>query len=76
MISPKSLNWSRAGRHFYETENEISAGFGLVGNAENKIGGPNVKKHCGVCTKKLHEISYFFYQNFWIFSDQLCLALL
>ena len=35
---PKSLYRSRAGRHFYGTENEIWAGFGLVGNTENEIG--------------------------------------
>ena len=31
---------SRAGRHFYGTENEVWAGFGLVGNIEkNNLGG-------------------------------------
>ena len=35
---PKSLYGSRAGRHFYGAENEISAGFGPVGNTEKKIG--------------------------------------
>ena len=35
---PKSLYRSRAGRHFYGTENVIWAGFGPVGNTEKKIG--------------------------------------
>ena len=35
---PKSLYRSRAGRHFYGTENEIWAGFGPVGNTEKKNG--------------------------------------
>ena len=35
----KSLYRINAGRHFYGTENEIWAGFGLVGNTEDKIGG-------------------------------------
>ena len=34
----KSLYRSRAGRHFYGTENEIWAGFGPVGNTEKKWG--------------------------------------
>ena len=33
---PKSLY--RRPRHFYETENEIWAGFGPVGNTEKKLG--------------------------------------
>ena len=32
----KSLYRSRAGRHFYETENVIWAGFGPIGNTEKK----------------------------------------
>ena len=35
---PKSLYRTRAGRHFYGTENEIWAAFGPVGNTE-KNGG-------------------------------------
>ena len=38
IMKPKSLYRSRAGRHFYGTENEIWAGFGPVGNTE-KNGG-------------------------------------
>ena len=34
----KSLYRNCAGRHFYETENEIWAGFGPVGNTEKKLG--------------------------------------
>ena len=34
VIPPKSLYRSRAGRHSYGTENEIWAGFELVGNTE------------------------------------------
>ena len=37
-LNAKSLYRSRVGRHFYETENVIWAGFGLVGNAEKKLG--------------------------------------
>ena len=35
----KSLYRSRAGSHFYGTEYEIWAGFGLVGNTEKIIWG-------------------------------------
>ena len=35
---PKSLYRSCAGRYFYGTENEIWAGFGLVGNTEKRLG--------------------------------------
>ena len=35
-IKAKSLCRCRAGRHFYETENEIWAGFVQVGNTEEK----------------------------------------
>ena len=35
---PKSLYRSCAGRHFYETENEIWAAFGPVGNTEKNWG--------------------------------------
>ena len=38
MLTPKSLYRSRAGRHFYETEYEIWADFGPVGNTEKKTG--------------------------------------
>ena len=38
--NPKSLYRSRAGRHFYGTENEIWAGFGPVGDTEKKNWGP------------------------------------
>ena len=34
----QSLYRSRAGRHFYGTENVISAGLGPVGNTEKKFG--------------------------------------
>ena len=34
-LTAKSLYGSRAGRHFYGTENEIWAGFGPVGNNKN-----------------------------------------
>ena len=37
-LKPKSLYRSRAGRHFYGTENVIWADFGPVGNTEKKIG--------------------------------------
>ena len=37
---PKSLYRSRAGRHFYGTENVIWADFWPVGNTEKKMGGP------------------------------------
>ena len=40
LLRTKSLYRSRAGRHFYGTENEIWLGFGLVGNAEKKNEGP------------------------------------
>ena len=33
-----TLHGSRAGRHFYGTENEIWASFGPVGNTEKKLG--------------------------------------
>ena len=33
----KSLHGSPSGRHFYETENVIWAGFGLIGNTEKKV---------------------------------------
>ena len=36
LFHSKSLYRSRAGRHFYGTENEIWAGFGPVGNTEKK----------------------------------------
>ena len=36
----KSLYRSRAGRHFFETENMIWAGFGPIGNTEKKKFGP------------------------------------
>ena len=36
MMGPKSLYRSRAGRHFYRTENVIWAGFGPIGNTEKK----------------------------------------
>ena len=39
MLTPKSLNRSRAGRHFFKTEYEIWADFGPVGNTEKKNGG-------------------------------------
>ena len=39
-FSAKSLYRSRAGRHFYGTENVILADFGLVGDPEKKMGGP------------------------------------
>ena len=35
-LYPKSLYRSRAGRHFYGTENVIWADFGPVGNTEKK----------------------------------------
>ena len=35
-FSTKSLYRSRAGRHFYGTENVIWAGFGPIGNTEKK----------------------------------------
>ena len=35
-LQSKSLYRSRAGRHFYGTENVIWAGFGLVGSVEKK----------------------------------------
>ena len=37
---PKSLYRSRAGRHFYGTENVIWAGIGPIGNTEKKKFGP------------------------------------
>ena len=37
-LHPKSLHRSCAGRHYYGTEYEIWADFGLVGNTEKKIG--------------------------------------
>ena len=37
LLYPKSLYRSRAGRHFYGTENEIWAGFGPVGITEKKL---------------------------------------
>ena len=33
----KSLYKSRAGRHFYGTENVIWAGYGPIGNTEKKV---------------------------------------
>ena len=36
----KSLYRSRAGRHFFETENMIWAGFEPIGNTEKKMFGP------------------------------------
>jgi hypothetical protein len=38
-LRPKSLCRSREGSHFYGTEYEIWANFGLVGSTEKKIGG-------------------------------------
>ena len=35
-LQPKSLYKSHAGRHFYETENVIWAGFGPIGYTEKK----------------------------------------
>ena len=35
-VRTKSLYRSRAGRHFYGTENVIWAGFGPIGNTEKK----------------------------------------
>ena len=35
-MESKSLYRSRAGRHFYGTENVIWAGFGPIGNTEKK----------------------------------------
>jgi hypothetical protein len=46
---------SRAGRHFYGTENEIWAGFGPVGNTE--------EKNCGLI------MSNFFEGVFFMFSE-------
>ena len=43
-MKPKSLYRSRAGRHFYGTENEIWAGIGTAGNTEKKMGGPIMSK--------------------------------
>jgi hypothetical protein len=37
-LQSKSLYRSRAGRHFFGTENEIWAGFGPVANTKNKFG--------------------------------------
>jgi hypothetical protein len=37
-VTTKSSYRSCTGRHFYGTENEIWAGFGLVGNTEKKLG--------------------------------------
>ena len=37
-LQAKLLYRSLAGRHFYGTENEIWAGFGLVGNTEKNWG--------------------------------------
>jgi hypothetical protein len=39
-VLAKSFYRSRAGRHFYGTENEIWAGFGPDGNTEKTIWGP------------------------------------
>ena len=39
VLKAKSLYRSRAGRHFYGTENEIWAGFGPVDNTEKQIWG-------------------------------------
>ena len=36
LLCPKSLYRSRAGRHFYGTENVIWDGFGPIGNNEKK----------------------------------------
>ena len=39
----KTTYRSRAGRHFYGTENEIWAGFGPIGNTEKNIVPPALK---------------------------------
>ena len=39
-VRPKSLYRSRAGTHFYGTENVIWAGIGPIGNTEKKKFGP------------------------------------
>jgi hypothetical protein len=55
VVWTKSLYRSRAGRHFYGTENEIWAGFGPVGNTE--------EKNCGLI------MSNFFEGVFFMFSE-------
>jgi hypothetical protein len=46
-VRPQSLYRSRAGRHFYGAENEICAGFGLIGNTEKKNWGPIMSNFWG-----------------------------
>ena len=44
VFESKSLYRSRAGRHFYGTENEIWAGFGPVSNTEQKQSGADYEQ--------------------------------
>ena len=60
----KSLYRSRASSHFYETEYEIWADIGPVGNTEKKVGGPVMSNFEGSFFMFSGVNEIFFFQKY------------